>query len=32
MGFSQNLNFFRDFEAGIIYYGYIQAQMKTKIR
>ena len=30
MGFSQNLNFVRDFEADIIYYGYIQAEIKME--
>ena len=31
MGFCQNLNFVGDFEADIIYCGYIQAEMKMRI-
>ena len=31
MGFCQNLNFVRDFEADIIYYGYVQVEMKMRI-
>ena len=31
MDFSQNPNVVRDFEADVINYGYIQAEMKMKI-